>query len=73
MTPDPHFPSRLALQLSARPAQYNLTSVLEFEDCIQYNKTIVLFLSESYLRKAAVFRKSSNCYLRYASQTKENS
>ena len=42
MTPDPHFPSRLALQLSARPAQYNLTSVLEFEDCI-HNKMIVLF------------------------------
>ena len=34
MTPDPHFPSRLALQLSARPAQNDLTSVLEFEDCI---------------------------------------
>ena len=31
MTPDPHFPSRLALQLSAWPAEYNLTSVLEFE------------------------------------------
>ena len=43
MTPDPHFPSRLALQLSARPTQYNLTSVLEFEDCKYILKRLFFF------------------------------